>query len=272
MTDWQIRIKLLVSLNKYSNYIVGTSKKCIYKFEKLPELDNAFCGYNIEQIVGDGTTFQKARNIMQWVADNCNYDGNSPLPPSLPTKILDYAFRENKPINCANRAILFSDALVSIGICALPVWLIHNYTLKKDGDITGHCHVIAQVWLPELLCWAAFDPSFNTFFMYNDKPISVPQMAVNSRKKCKFMSIANETGKTTEKGLLCTKVGLMSLEVFPGNNFKWRYDWNEILSVAPVSYIEHLTKIGYYNKNIKTAQIALNDLTGAPVFSVDNSI
>ena len=220
----------LNSIYLFSDYTMGETNN-EYQFTHEEQQLNAFWKYDLRNIAGNGDTVSKVHRIMQWITDNSIYAGNSPLGPSLPDKILEYGFENKQPINCANRAIIFSDALAKIGVFAIPVWLEH----RTDNGIV-HCHVIAQVWLQEYGCWGAYDPSFNTSFQYQGKPVDIPSLAMLVRRKRKFQIIDNKSGKTTDKGRLCTVFGLMDISVFAGNAFSNRDKWDERLHFVPETY------------------------------------
>lgn len=189
-----------------------------------------FAEYPLSELAGNGSTMSKAQRIMQWIADNSKYNGASPLGPSLPDKILEFGFKQKNAINCANRSILFSDALISIGIFAFPVFLQN----RTNGCC--HVHVIAQVWLPEYNKWGIFDPSFNTYYVHDGSPLDVPTLASLVRKNEKYHIISNETGKTTDVGRECTKIGLVDISILPGNDLKYRYHFDELYHFVPKSY------------------------------------
>ncbi len=217
------------NLSKYTDFNLGETVE-YYRFTRSEALSDMFAEYSLREIAGNGDTMSKARRIMQWIDDNSTYNGASPLPPSLPDKILEYGFKQNNPINCANRAILFSDALTSIGIFALPVWL------QNQANRCGHCHVIAQVWLPEYGKWAAFDPSFNTFFTHRGNPIDIPSLVLADLRKTKYRIISNRTDKATKIGYACARMGFLDIAIFPGNDLKYRYNWESLLHFVPNSY------------------------------------
>ena len=56
------------------------------------------------------------------------------------------------------------------------------------------------------------------------------------RRKRKFQIIDNKSGKTTDKGRLCTVFGLMDISVFAGNAFSNRNKWDERLHFVPETY------------------------------------
>lgn len=217
----------------------------------------------------------KARRIMQWVADNTSYDGASPLGPALPDKIIEFGIHEKNPINCANRAILFCDALVSLGIFAFQITLQHRPYLptKKTLDDSCHCHVLAQVWLPEKQCWTAFDPSFNTYFLdESGNPVSVPSMVKTERTEHRAQSIDNITLQPTTRGSFCTRAGLFDLSIFPGNDFSYRYRFGQQIHLIPESYVEMLRTMNHTDSDwkewneymINCRKMKITDLDGEP--------
>lgn len=261
------------NIEAFGNYPVDPTG-FTYAFSHLPQLGEIFSGLSLAETAGDGDTLMKARRVMQWVADYTTYDGASPLGPARPGKIIKFAIEEKKPINCANRAILFCDALVSLGIFAFPVNLQHRPYLPAESRLGDSCHshVIAQVWLPERGCWAAFDPSFNTYFTDSaGDPVSIPAMLRMQRTDDKARSVDNLTGEPTENGALCTQIGLFDVSVFPGNDFTYRYHWDELVFLVPRAYLDIVAKSApddgwevWHNRLLNSRKISMADLEGEP--------
>ena len=107
----------LDTLKMFRDYPVG-EKMFVYRFVKEPEVVDIMKPFGIAEIAGDGDTFSKARNVMQWVTDVTQYDGASPLGLATPEQIIEFGIKERQPINCLNRSMLFCDALHSVGIFA----------------------------------------------------------------------------------------------------------------------------------------------------------
>ena len=262
------------SIHTFSDYPSGKTD-FIYDFVHLPQLEDIFRPFHLSEIAGEGDTFSKVCRIMQWVDDNTSYDGASPLGTALPNVIIDFGLHQKNPINCSNRAILFCDALVSLDIFAYPIILQHRPYLKKKKAFAGtcRCHVIAQVWLPEKQCWAAFDPSFNTYFTdRHGNCVSVTEMVKIERTLHKVRSIDNKTTRRTKNGSLLTRSSLLDICVFPGNDFKHRYHFDKELHLVPDSYIETLKNIvdpdidwtGWDNNMINAPKMKITDLEGRP--------
>lgn len=264
----------LKSIQKFADYPAAESN-FQYKFSRMLHLNDVFAQFNFAEIVENGDTASKARRVMQWVADNTAYNGGSPLGPALPDKIVEFGIHQKNPINCANRAILFCDILVSLGIFAFPITLQHRPYLfrKKQFADEYHCHVIAQVWLPEQKCWAAFDPSFNTFFCdKNGDDVSAAKMVQMIRRRQKIISIDNTTNGLTNRGSLCTRIGLLDISVSVGNDFTERHGEENQAHLLPKSYVRLIEQVAFadskwsqYNSTIVNSEkISLQDIDKAP--------
>lgn len=264
------------SINTFTDYPQG-APTCVYTFFRLPQLAENFAPFTLTTIAGKGDTFTRARRILQWVADNTAYDGASPLGPARPDKIIRFAIEEKKPINCANRAILFCDALVSLGIFAHPVNLEHRPCLpeqKRLGD-ECHSHVIAQVWLPEIGAWVAFDPSFNTFFTDEAGAcVGISAMLTMQRTTSPARSVDNATGEITANGSLCTQIGLFCISILPNNTPDGRRRWDDLLYLIPTSYLAAVeTREAsegweiWQRRLLANRKLTLQDLTGRPCWT-----
>jgi len=146
----------------------------------------------LNDVAGNSDTFSKALNIMNFITDMTDYDGNSPLPPSTSDIIINYSFgkRKEHPINCANTAILLSDALLSLGIIATQIWLTNrNINIGSKKFMVCYNHVIVHVFLAESQKWVALDPSFNTYFVDINKVLVA--FVSNSEPRLYFKRMIN---------------------------------------------------------------------------------
>lgn len=136
-------------------------------FAHLPMYDELLRKYNLQATAGDGDTFSKVQNIMQWLTDNTFYSGASAkwkADDSL--YILDYAFGQDfsHAINCREKAIVLTDCLLTLGIFAYPICM-----LSADNA----CHFTVHVYLSEQQKWFMCDPSFNCWFTKDGESLSV---------------------------------------------------------------------------------------------------
>ena len=121
--------------------------------------------YDLVQVAGEGNTFSKAENIMNWLTNNTMYCGWQVAPMVDDTDtILQFALKNDfkHAINCRYKAILLSDMLISIGITAMPLVLLGSF--EHRGDKCLDCHFVVHVYLEDESKWVVFDPSFNTCF------------------------------------------------------------------------------------------------------------
>ena len=108
---------------------------------------------------------------MQWISEKTCYCGYSNLGPSNCIDIINFSFEKGfeGAINCANKAILLSDCLLSLGIFALPITITNNILNKNNNDFgAGTVHVVVHVYINECKKWIMLDPSFNSYLI-NDE-------------------------------------------------------------------------------------------------------
>ena len=157
---------LLKNSFETGNYNNNSINSFVYDFQYLPEYDELNELFPLNKIARNGNTFDKAVNIMNWLASKTDYNGYSKLGMESPVNIIDFSFDKgfDGAINCVNKAILLSDCLLSIGIYALPVW-INNRIYSKDNEEYGRgvSHVVVHIFIDEFNKWVMFDPSFNSY-------------------------------------------------------------------------------------------------------------
>ena len=69
-------------------YELSAPQKFRYRWEDLPFYNELKRRFPLLEIAGKGEAFDKALNLMEWLSDHTEYNGSSPLPPSLPEEIL----------------------------------------------------------------------------------------------------------------------------------------------------------------------------------------
>lgn len=196
----------------------------------------------MKDVAGNSDTFSKALNIMNYITEMTDYDGNSPLPPSTSDIIIHYSFGKKKehPINCANKAILLSDALISLGIIATPVWLTNrNINIRSKKYLVCYNHVIVHVFLAESQKWVALDPSFNTYFVdINKVALNIIEI-INCYKRGVFSySIINGSNHFTSYGRPCLEHCLLNVSFFKSNNPSHEFKWENQYHLLPKQYIK----------------------------------
>lgn len=267
-----IKIKVLVhryisQIRKYCDYdrTVENNKHYFFKEKDYSHFEP----FGLVKRAGNGSVMERTCKIMEWVVSYTSYNGASPLRPVNSERIIRYVENESREINCANRAILFCDALLSIGIFAIPIWLTNTYVDKKNRP-QKHCHVIAGVWLEEEATWATFDPSFNTYFVKNGKCTNISEMIDSVRSGKRFVSITNDSKRIVNRGIDCTRIGLMDISFFSGNDVNYEMQSSKYHFV-PNKYVTWLCEIGVSKKTDWTERENIQFILAKPQWSNSHS-
>ncbi|MGN0505129.1 MAG: transglutaminase domain-containing protein [Lachnospiraceae bacterium] len=126
--------------------------------------------YDIDEIAGDGTEFEKALRLMNEYAPRLyhqsDYD-NSVEMNAL--SLLEYSLDNRKQgINCRNKAQILNEMCLALGIYSRKVWIMPNSGYDND------CHVVNEVWDTELNKWIMLDITNNEYWVdENGMPLSV---------------------------------------------------------------------------------------------------
>lgn len=147
----------------------GTDYTFTYDFdnEEYPQLIQM---YQIDQIAGNGTEFQKAMNLMNEfaprLAHQSDYDNSVDMNA---LDLLAYSLdKREHGINCRNKAQILNEMCLALGIYSRKVWIMPNS--KYDND----CHVVNEVWDTVLHKWVMLDITNNQYWVdENGQPLSV---------------------------------------------------------------------------------------------------
>jgi len=163
---------------KAGAYPEGPDNGRRYKFERLPVHDKLQEAYGLAEIAGQGSAFDRALRLMDWLCAHTHYSGASfwsalrfgrsiysgGWADSL--HILRYAYDKpfSRSINCGYVGYLLADCLLAVGIAAMPVSFM-NYTYRPGEEKVIPCpnHTVVHLWLPEERRWVMLDPSFNSY-------------------------------------------------------------------------------------------------------------
>lgn len=126
--------------------------------------------YKIDEIAGNGTEFEKAKNLMSEFAwrlyHKSNYDNSVDMNAIA---LLEYSLdNREQGINCLNKAQILNEMCLALGIYSRKVWIVPNSVY--DGD----CHVVNEVWDTTLNKWVMLDITHNQYWVdENGTPLSV---------------------------------------------------------------------------------------------------
>lgn len=128
----------------YPNFKEGDIKTLVYDFS-CPEYKELIFKYHIDQVVGKGSDFLRAKrllkNLSPWLTHESNYD-NHVNCNSL--ELLEYSLDNPKHgINCLNKSKILAECCLALGIYARRVIILpyspydfDNHVVKTENIIT----------------------------------------------------------------------------------------------------------------------------------------
>lgn len=148
---------------------VGEDHVFTYDFydESYAELKSK---YNIENIAGDGTEFEKAVRLMDEFAPRLThssyYDNHIEMNAIA---LLDYSLdNKNQGINCRSKAQILNEMCLAMTLYSRKVWIMPNSGYDND------CHVVNEVWDSTLNKWVMLDITNNEYWVdETGTPLSV---------------------------------------------------------------------------------------------------
>ncbi len=155
-------------LKRYTDLLIEYSE---YDFEEINDIEFTYMDssdedlrilreeYDLETIAGDGDELYRIMNLMLWVNENLEHDGNSenPYPPNA-ANIIETCWNEDRGVNCRMLAIVLNDFYLSMGFKSRFV------TCKPYERNFDDCHVINIVYSAQFDKWIMMDPSFAGYF------------------------------------------------------------------------------------------------------------
>lgn len=118
-----------------------------------PKLDSVRIHFRLDTLFnGTESTYEKAIKLQRFVSDNLPHDN----PPTQIRErnafsLWNYVKETGNNINCRQHSILYRDMALSVGIKTRFI------TCRPYDHEDSDCHVVNEVWLPELKKWAMID-------------------------------------------------------------------------------------------------------------------
>ena len=156
--------KYVKCLNSFPNFL---SENIVVDFQdkndaQLEYIKNVFC---LEKHLSNKSSLDNVCSLMTFVHHELFSLGDNIRPLKMNTfSIME--IKQKGSVFCSCYATVLSEMLLSVGILAVR---ISCFPMEFDCD----CHVGVMVYLEDLNKWAFFDPTFNTYFYDNDKPIDI---------------------------------------------------------------------------------------------------
>ena len=151
-------------------YPAGPDNGWRCEFTRLPKHDKLLKRYDLDEVAGQGSSFERALRVMDWLTAHTWYNGVNVLAnmrfyrrwsktPQMLRFGYDKPFR--RALNCGHKAAVLTDCLLAVGMFAMQVAAVGYYSDVKDYWC-NHC--VVHVWLEEEKRWVVLDPSFNSYF------------------------------------------------------------------------------------------------------------
>lgn len=147
--------------------------------------------YKIQEIAGNGASFEKAVNLTRYFAPRLVHDGKFDNHISCnAVELLKYSL--NKPscgINCLNKSKILHESCLALKIPARRVWIMPYSPYDLDN------HVITEMYDFDLHNWIMLDVTSNGYFT---DAAGVPLSVIEIRKKfainekCNFIKTVSE--------------------------------------------------------------------------------
>lgn len=164
-------VDLLRSAGPYQKDSTTFEMKILQDSARAKEIRDCF---NLDSLYdADADTWTKALAIGQFVASNIPHD-NQEIDPEHRNAIALWEYTKNvaPAFNCRLHSILAFELFLAAGIDARYV------TCLPEDRTDNDCHVVNEVWLPELGKWAMIDTDMGGHYFsdVNGTPLSLREM------------------------------------------------------------------------------------------------
>lgn len=155
-----------------------TSENAIitYDFDD-PEYQELREKYELINLAGNGSEFDKAVNLMDHFSNKMKHDGNFAdyTKDMNALYLLDFALGETKHgIHCRAKAQIMNEEYLALGIYSRKMWI--NPFSVYDGE----CHVVNEIWDSNYKKWIMLDTTNDIYWIGEEK---VPLSALEVRQK-----------------------------------------------------------------------------------------
>jgi hypothetical protein len=151
-------------LKKGEKYNAADNRKIpafTYQSAKDPKLVALRKNFKLDSIAGKGDEASKAINLLHWVHNTVNHDGQHESGVKLinADEIIKVATAKKIGVSCGELATTLNECYLAMGWKSRKVYCFPKDSLKVDFD----SHVINMVYLPSLKSWVWVDPTNNAY-------------------------------------------------------------------------------------------------------------
>jgi len=156
-------LKILKKAAKYNTSDRRTIPQFTYQSSNDPNLVTLRTTFNLDSIAGKGNEVSKMLNLLHWVHNLIQHDGNKSNPEIKNAKsMISVCKKEHRGLNCRGLAIILNECYLAMGFQSRFVTCMQKDTVFKD------CHVINMVFSKDLNKWLWMDPT-NDAYVMNEK-------------------------------------------------------------------------------------------------------
>ncbi len=173
--DYEIELeKYSALLQQAGDYAPDTTSFNIHSLSDSTKAQEIKAYFNVDSIVGCSTsTWDKTLRLARFVASHVPH-ANQQVQPEKRNAIALWEYTKNvePAFNCRLHSIMLFELLTAAGINATFITCLPKDSTDSD------CHVVNQVWLPELNKWAMIDSDFNGNYATDKSgtPLSLAEM------------------------------------------------------------------------------------------------
>jgi Transglutaminase-like superfamily len=166
-----------------------------YQSAADPELTALRTTWKLDSVAGTGTEVSRIINLMHWIHDRIQHNGNRGNPDEKNAmSLLRACAAENRSLNCRGLATVLNEMYLSMGFASRLVTCLPKDSLGTDMD----CHVINAVYSRTLGKWLWMDPTNDAYVMdENNNLLSIQE--VRSRLVLGMPLKINETANWNHK-------------------------------------------------------------------------
>ena len=134
--------------------------KFTYQDMNHPELVSLRRKYNLDSIAGTASEIQQMINLMHWVHNTIQHDGQHEIPKIKNADNMIQACKDtSRGLNCRGLAITLNECYLAMGFKSRYVTCMPRELEFED------CHVINMVYSNYLKKWIYLDPTNNAYIM-----------------------------------------------------------------------------------------------------------
>lgn len=165
----QIELTLTGILKANETYAVGSDYEFQYDFDRT-EYSTLIEQYNIDNIAGEGSEFERAKRLMHEFSPRLHHESNFTAKIDLNAlDLLDYSIDNKKNgINCRCKAQILNEMCLALGIYARKIWIMPYSVYDSE------CHVVNEIYDHTYKKWIMFDITNDAYWVDEDgTPLSV---------------------------------------------------------------------------------------------------